>query len=360
MLVLRSGLKDAHSHLDTNALLLYAYGETLLDDPQVETPYPEGYFAHGGKARHDWSATRGHSTVLMDGMAQREELDRGGRITHFLPSTQCDYIRSDGTDAYPDKAQRVVRHVLFMRPEYFIVIDNLRAEWPAQWEWLGQSSGALTVDDRGATIRGARTSLRLEVVEPTGFSGRVGAHDGERKYLSLAGPLPCATTRFATVLYPWARTVAGADRCPARFAAAGEDGGRVTLEVARAAGRQDTISWADSPTGTGKLAVTAVSRGPDRRLLGYSVYGCSEMESDGRRVLVGDGPVWAAVALDGDAVHCMVLVPDEPLTLRIWCPTPPSSATLDGEPCVACRYDRATGLLVTSLEPGLHDLRISP
>jgi hypothetical protein len=118
------GEYGSHGHADQGGFILTAYDEHLVDDT--------GY---GG-----WEATsEAHSVILIDGEGQRKNGMLGG-ISDFVHTEVMDYFEADSTRAYSTNAsptQMVKRHILFMRPNYFIIVDELRKDdQPHQYEWL--------------------------------------------------------------------------------------------------------------------------------------------------------------------------------------------------------------------------------
>ena len=327
VLALSSGLRTGHSHLDANGILVHGYGETLLCDWGARG-YPEGYFSAGGKERFYWSDTRGHNAILMDGDGQVSELGRGGRITRSVAGPHCDYVESDATEAYASKAERVVRQVVFVRPDYFLVIDDLEASWEARWEWRGQFTGDLAWDDRGATIAMSGASLRVEILEPTRLAGRSGAHDEESGYVAIAQDA-AVVARFVTLLYPWGEGGRPAAEmiCPARIDRLDDTPSGV--RVTRADGTVDSLTWGDADGARGSRPVSVVSQDGSGSILGYSLFGGSALHYEGKALLRTSHPVWASAKIEDGAVDLSIVL-DKEQAASLWCPAEPVSVSVDG------------------------------
>ncbi len=352
-----SGQLTPHSHLDANHFLLHAYGETLMPD-WGGRPYPGDYFSEGGKARYWWSDTRGHNAILMDGKGQLCDRGEHSHITHFLNGPHCDYVRSDGTAVYPEKANAVVRDILFIRPDYFVVLDELSARWKTRWEWLCQYTGQLTVDETGATLAGDRAALRIETLWGRAWEAREQEHPRGDRYVSFEVTEPVPEALLATVLYPWPLDQRGPDAptCPARLV---HSLGGAGVEVTRAEGAVDRIVWGSNADGQGPPTVAVVTHSAEGRLAGFSGFGIRKL-SDGGHVLLRSGtPLWASVDVGAGAAHASILVAEPKQTIEVHCPDAPESITVDGQG-QAVRFDAATGLVELTLAEGSHEVRIEP
>ncbi len=357
VLVMSSGYLTHHSHLDANHFLLHAYGETLMPD-WGRRPDPVDYYNEGGKARYWWSDTRGHNAILMDGKGQLCDRGEHSHITHFLNGPHCDYVRSDATAVYPEKANAVVRDILFIRPDYFVVLDELSARWKTRWEWLCQYTGQLTVDETGATLAGDRAALRIETLWGRAWEAREQEHPRGDRYVSFEVTEPVPEALLATVLYPWPLDQRGPDAptCPARLV---HSLGGAGVEVTRAEGAVDRIVWGSNADGQGPPTVAVVTHSAEGRLAGFSGFGIRRL-SDGGHVLLRSGtPLWASVDVGAGAAHASILVAEPKQTIEVHCPDAPESITVDGQG-QAVRFDAATGLVELTLAEGSHEVRIEP
>ena len=141
-----------HSFHSDASFQLHAYGQMLN---------------HGGGSSGNGDAfayhTMSHNTILVDGLGQAQT-SKGqtcpeyGRIVGFAQGKDYVYVAGDATRCYPQKPgdyrrwslpiddvyrreavdhlQRFVRHVLFVRGEYFVIYDDLAASRPSKYTWL--------------------------------------------------------------------------------------------------------------------------------------------------------------------------------------------------------------------------------
>jgi hypothetical protein len=102
-----------------------------------------------------FKATIGHNTVLIDGKGQPIGSGESyGWIARFLHGESISYALGDASKAYdnqfkePQKAgmQLFRRHLVFLRPSYIVVYDELEADHSAEWTWLIHSPYEISVD----------------------------------------------------------------------------------------------------------------------------------------------------------------------------------------------------------------------
>jgi len=135
-----------HKHRDLNGISLFAGGVPLSLD------------AGAGNYRtptHDmWNrATVAHSTVLF---ADRDQDPEDGALLQFVSKPGADYALGDASLA--SRVLQFYRHVLFVKPDYFVVWDFIRSYVPAEW---------LLHSPAKEIIKGERT---LEFITPWGMS----------------------------------------------------------------------------------------------------------------------------------------------------------------------------------------------
>ncbi|MCY4372611.1 MAG: heparinase II/III family protein, partial [Spirochaetaceae bacterium] len=135
----------SHSHADQNSFVLEAYGRPLLIDsgfyPWYGSPHDLAWTRH----------TRAHNAVLVDDRGQAVwRQDASGRVIAFATGPDYDYCAGDATAAYRLEShehthrplhlsersaaelgvERAIRHVIFLRPAVFVVIDDVGTREP--------------------------------------------------------------------------------------------------------------------------------------------------------------------------------------------------------------------------------------
>lgn len=235
----------SHAFACDNSFHIFAYGQDISH--AAGTGEKEPYAYH----------TMSHNAILVDGLGQtqgRQSVPRFGRLLAFGHKDGVVYWCGDATLSYPrikhrvrtywgeigevydqrDLAHvtRVNRHVLFVRNKYFVILDDLAAEEPAQWTWLYHARDSKQADldrEKGAFryrigdvdvhVVHLRGRPQLDVEDRLGLEGLVNPLTGE-DYRQAIEKIPAAerivarhnlwvTTRdkqrawrFLTVIYP--------------------------------------------------------------------------------------------------------------------------------------------------------------
>lgn len=158
----------SHSHADQNSLVLEAFGRPLLID--------SGYYPWYGSP-HDMSwtrQTRAHNALLINRRGQGVwNRAASGRIMAFVSSPDFDYVAGDATPAYQQPSlttdttsyhlrkdihapielcacyegvERMVRHIVFIRPSAFVILDEVQTRYPASVQFLLHAFNAFALD----------------------------------------------------------------------------------------------------------------------------------------------------------------------------------------------------------------------
>ncbi len=158
----------SHSHADQNSFVLEAYGRPLLID--------SGYYPWYGSP-HDmlWTRqTRAHNALLVNHKGQGVwNRSAQGRITAFASSPDFDYVAGDATLAYQhpslttdatsfhlrkdihapielcayyEGVERMHRHLVFVRPQTLVIVDEVQTRFPASLQFLLHSPHAFALD----------------------------------------------------------------------------------------------------------------------------------------------------------------------------------------------------------------------
>jgi hypothetical protein len=162
-----------------------------------------------------------HNTLVIDGQSQYRPQDMShdgwdtgyeytaGYIEAHVNLPSFDYLRAEGAERYLHLGDldHFTRHVLFVRPGYFVVVDNLAAGSAHDYEWCCHFEQPPAVD--GNWVRGDSSggnTLGLGVALPSGFSHTTGADGGAdgRPWVRLSPAAAVANARFAVLLYPTA------------------------------------------------------------------------------------------------------------------------------------------------------------
>jgi hypothetical protein len=155
-----------HVHPDANHFVVFGAGEWLLRD--------DGY-------RSKWTGQ--HNTLLVDGRGQLGEgrewfqgsqplaVKARPRILRAESTPTLDHIVGDAVEAYPAELglERFERHLLFVKPNVLLVLDDIRLKEPRELELrFHPEQQSCQQSDRVCLFTGKSAVLRLEPLTPEG------------------------------------------------------------------------------------------------------------------------------------------------------------------------------------------------
>jgi hypothetical protein len=155
--------RQSHGHDPHNSFTLNAYGEQLL----VNNVYRDLY---GSPFHTDWCwETKSQNALLVDGKGQKKHSpDAFGRIVHASLQDGLDWVTGDATAAYEGKLKKFLRHVIFLKPDIVLLVDEVEAEKPAKLEWMLHAQAPFTVDGQQLRLERGKAGLVVDylVAEP--------------------------------------------------------------------------------------------------------------------------------------------------------------------------------------------------
>jgi len=165
----------SHNHASQNAFVIEAFGEPLAISSGYRT-------THGIPHHTEWIwQTKAHNSILVDGEGQvpRQRSSRG-EIIEYQENDDYVYTAGDATEAYGGRLEKFHRHVVFIRPDNFVIIDDLETTGnESTYQWLFHAKNELEVDEENRVVvsssGNARLALRyltpgqLEITQKTGF-----------------------------------------------------------------------------------------------------------------------------------------------------------------------------------------------
>lgn len=201
----------SHNHANQNAFTIDAFGEPLA--------ISSGFYQAYGRGHHsEWIwQTKAHNSVLVNGEGQTPRSRRAvGKITAYQENGDWAYAAGDATAAYDGRLGKFVRHVVFLRPDTFVMIDDLEGPGePARFQWLLHSRSEMELDEPRRTVGVSQGNARMRVrfLEPEALSfAQTSGWDPEPPRPERAPPqfhFTASTreareaTRFVTVLQPY-------------------------------------------------------------------------------------------------------------------------------------------------------------
>jgi hypothetical protein len=207
-----------HGHFDLLSFELAAYGRSLIVDPGRYT-YHEGDAVN---QRVLFRGTAAHNTILVDGLNQTRYEHYKGRhrvrgpepdreLRAFQSREEFDFIHALArSHEYPAVHER---RIWFMRSQYWVICDHLRAEEPHDYDLLfhlsHEAHGKVTPTREGSTLRIDSPGLSLAQAISPGVALAIDEGFVSPRYgIKLNAPVlrfskRAADTCFVTVLYPY-------------------------------------------------------------------------------------------------------------------------------------------------------------
>lgn len=158
-----------HSEADQNSFIIQAFGENLA----IKSGYYDSYHSrhNSGFARKTYA----HNSVTVNGGKGQvdDSMDSKGKITSYINSSEFDMCTGDASAAYSStRMDKFLRTVIYIRPDQFIVIDDLKAGEGsnANFEWWLNASDKISLysDGSGAKIEKGNAVLDAKLHYPSG------------------------------------------------------------------------------------------------------------------------------------------------------------------------------------------------
>ena len=149
----------SHGHADQNSFCIFRGGRALV--------VPSGYFwPVAGMPHHaQWTrTTHANNTVLVDGEGQPvADRSAAGKIVAYETLEHWAYTAGEAGVAYAGRLRRFTRHLLFLRPDIVLLLDELEAPQPVTYSWLLHSFEPMDVDPAAARVGIRRLPATLQI-----------------------------------------------------------------------------------------------------------------------------------------------------------------------------------------------------
>ena len=165
----------AHTHAEQNTFNIAYKGKRLFYNsgyrPWMGAPHTLAWYKH----------TQGHNGILVDQHGQPYDAGAYGFLPRFIDGEHLTYAGGDASHAYeahelPSRSRKdntpndmevkfFRRHYLLIRPNLFIVYDEMEANKPVDWSWLVHNYHGLKLNAENKTVettyddRGGRVTL---------------------------------------------------------------------------------------------------------------------------------------------------------------------------------------------------------
>ena len=155
-----------HSMSDQNAFILQAFGERIA----TRSGYYDSYHSTFDNGITRQTAATNNVTIATNRGQGADSLAADGHLTGFLTQIDFDLASGDATQAYGGQLGMYERSIIYIRPDIFVVVDELKAKEgkKSKFEWWLHSENDIEIyDDRnGCTFRTGNAVLDTSVVYP--------------------------------------------------------------------------------------------------------------------------------------------------------------------------------------------------
>lgn len=190
-----------HTHADKGQFILEAYGERFAADP--------GVIKYQDPACIFFKNTDHHNLVTLNGANQDyRDAQRAVALDRADFGATLDYLSADLRNSYKSFA-KYRRRIVFVRPHYFLVLDDVQADGPAL-EWNYHSCAPIAQVDLPAGIirlQGKTAAMHLAIgcLQPLRAATGVYASEGVTltHNLVLTPASPASTLTLAALLLPF-------------------------------------------------------------------------------------------------------------------------------------------------------------
>ncbi len=136
----------SHSHADQNAIVLGAFGSPLLVNTGIRPWY-------GSPFCKEWYwTTKAHNALEIDGQGQPKTAAATGKFVVFQPGKEYDYVVGDATPGYGPNVEKYRRHLLFLKPDVLVVMDEIKARQPVSLKFWLHGRASFTIDPSGDRV----------------------------------------------------------------------------------------------------------------------------------------------------------------------------------------------------------------
>lgn len=140
--------RRSHGHEPHNSFTLNAYGEALLVNNVFRDIYGSPFHA-----KWCWE-TVSQNAMLVDRAGQAvHSAGPGGRILAAQFRDDAGYVAGEAAEAYLGKLKRYRRHMLHIKPDIVVMVDEAEAAAPAKFQFMLHGLREFTVDQAAQRLK---------------------------------------------------------------------------------------------------------------------------------------------------------------------------------------------------------------
>ena len=383
-MLFRAGPNFNHHHADQGSFMITAFGEPLVTEAGWSDYYKDPYYATF------FIQAAGHNTVLVDGnpesqiipdTPQFKALNEYPRITDSITSKAFDGVGSDLTSAYPGRVTRYTRRIVFVRPFYFVVYDDIQTRvGAASFDFLLHLPNRAGISTNGTTAiyKGAKAALGFRSFAPADatlsvkdgripyhiFSARTPAETpSQPAYLDLNTGKPSREMQFVTAVVPAKTSAEAAGLIGKMFPIAGRHMKGIRTERA---GETDLVMFR---TGSGSAPMRHGEWSADAAVL-MLTNNASDLKTlaaqNARSVMIGTRVMFSvetpsSVAVSYSTDHVVATVNSRTATkIVLFVGARPAAVALEGKEigAAAFSYNQAGNSISLSVPAGEREIRV--
>jgi len=377
-----AGANFNHSHADQGAFLLTSFGEPLITEAGWSDYYKDPYYTTF------FTQAAGHNTVLVDGnpesqafpdTAQFAALDSYPKITDAITSEFYDAVGSDLTSVYRNRLSRYARRIVFVKPYYFVVFDDLTTAGAlANFNWLLHLPDRTRITNAPglALYKGDKASLAVRSLAPNNVKlnvkdGRIPYHIFSARTPQKPPPQPAildlqtekktSAAQFLVALVP-ARTDREARALASGMtelksgnliglrAKRGDETDFVMFRIGAAKGESSYETWK-----TDADAWTVTQNKGQMKL--FAVQNARSFMQSGRFIFSSENPASVAASYSANNID-VALYAQTAIKMQVFVGAAPVRVLIDGSE-VSPSFNRTDGTISINVHAGEHDLKIS-
>jgi len=96
--------------------------------------------------------TKAHNALEIDGQGQPKTAAATGKFVVFQPGNEHDYVVGDATPGYGGNVERYRRHLLFLKPDLLVVVDEVKAAQPVSLKFWLHGRAPFTIDSSSGRV----------------------------------------------------------------------------------------------------------------------------------------------------------------------------------------------------------------
>ena len=111
--------------------------------------------------------------MLVNGQGQKvHSPDPFGRISNFQLTDGLDWVSGDAAEAYQGKLRSYLRHVIFVKPDVVLIVDEVEAAAPSTFKFMLHGQGKFAVNGQQLRLDRAKAGVLIDYINAEPLSLR--------------------------------------------------------------------------------------------------------------------------------------------------------------------------------------------